>query len=274
MNVKFKRIIKGIVFALSAIVLVMFSIYSMAWYTFTKRAEVYMNMGWQDKANYTVTGEIPDFTGYPFVPTAKFAGTIEHGSGLKIETPEIIFSGFPAPRQIQTLDAPHGLKISGDILERDLTFDYAFLQFRGPRIPSSNRQEDVESWQKAGHDVTIEQIILKAGNVYARGSGTMGLDDKLQLTADITVRVIGMESLFDTLAADKGEKSIAMARSFFQMISQIDAKTGEKYFETTLKIQNRGLYFGPMRISGLPEITWKSEKPPVVPSRSPLNRPQ
>lgn len=257
MNVKFKKFLKGIAITLLLIVLVLFSIYSLAWYSFTKRTEAYLNAIWQDKENFTITGEQPRFSGYPLVPTAKFSGTFEQVAGIKIDTPELIFTGFPVPHQIQIFDAPQGLKISSPYLERDLNFDYAYLQFVAPRIPASDKRDDVAAWQKGGHQMIIQNVVLKSGNIYARGSGTLGLDDDLQLTADINARVIGMDTLLDTIAQDKGEKTIAIARNLLNMMTQIDPKTGEKYFETTLKIQKRGLYFGPMRISGLPELKWK-----------------
>ena len=268
---KFKKFIKGLAIFISLIAVVVFTIYSIAWYTFTKRVEVYLNTVWQDKAAFTITGDVPHFTGYPLVPTATFSGTFEHVSGLKIETPELIFTGFPAPRQIHMLDAPKGIQISSPFLDRDLNFDYAYLQFIAPRLPASDRYEDIEGWQKAGHQLVIQQMILSAGAISARGSGTLGLDDNLQLSADITARVIGMDLFFDMLAEEKGEKTIAIARNFFNMMSQVDEKTGNKYFETTLKIQNRGLYFGPMRISGLPELKWKQVSQPVSRGRLPLN---
>lgn len=271
-KISFNKFLKGIALILSLILVVVFTIYTIAWFTFTKRAEAYLNAMWQNKADFTITGDQPRFSGYPLVPTAKFSGTIEHISSLKITTPELIFTGFPAPHQTQILDAPHGIQISSNYLERDLNFDYAYLQFTAPRIPYSDKREDVAAWQQAGHQLIIQNIVLQSGKIYAHGSGTMGLDENLQLSADITARVVGMETLFDAIAAEKGEKTIAIARNFFDMLSQVDEKTGEKYFETTLKIQNRGLYFGPMRISGLPEIKWRSEQPPAVPSRSPLNR--
>lgn len=257
MNVKLKKFAKGLFLLLSLSILVVFAIYSMAWYTFTKRAEIYLNTVWQDKANFTIIGEQPRFSGYPLVPTTEFSGTFEHISSLKIVTPQLILAGFPAPRQIQTLEAPKGIQISSNYLERDLNFDYAYLQFTVPRTPSSDKREDVAAWQKAGHQFDIQQIILKAGNIYARGTGAIRLDENLQLNAEITARVVGMDILFDELAAEKGERTISIARNFFNMMSQVDEKTGEKYFETTLKIQNRGLYFGPMRISGLPELKWR-----------------
>jgi hypothetical protein len=257
MNPRVKKFLKGLALTISAFILVVFGIYSIAWYTFTKRAEVYINAIWQDKANFTITGDQPRLSGYPFVPTAKFAGTFDYLSAFKFTTPELFFSGFPAPQQTQTLDAPNGLQISSTYLERDLNFDYAYLQFKAPALPQSDRREDITAWQKSGRTFTIQQIILKSGKIYAHGDGTFSLDENLQLSANINARIVGMDVLFDDLAAEKGEKTIAIARNFFNMMSQVDEKTGEKYFETTLKIQNRGIYFGPMRISGLPEIKWR-----------------
>lgn len=271
MNPKFKKFLNGLVLACSVIILVMFAIYSMAWYTFTKRAEMYLDMVWQDKANFTITGERPNITGYPYVPKATFSGTIEHQSDFKVVTPEITFAGFPAPQQTQVLEAPKGIQISSTFLDRDLNFDYAYLQFVPPQLPASNKYDDIQAWQKSERIFNIHQIVLKAGKIYARGEGTLSLDANLQLSANINARVVGMDILFDDMAKQQGEKTIAVARSFFNMMSQTDPTTGEKFFETTLKIQDRGIYFGPMLVSRLPEIRWRDAPPPVVPARQPLN---
>lgn len=257
MKSKLLKFFKAILFTLLAAMVIIFSIYSVAWYTFTKRAEIYLEQAWQDKT-LTITGEQPHFTGYPFVPTAIFQGNIKHVAGLTIEAPELIFTGFPVPTQIQNFEAAKGLKIQGDLLERDLNFDYAFLQFRLPgNLPATDRKDDIAAWQKSDSPIEVHQIVLKAGKIYARGTGTISLDDDLQLKADIAARVVGMDALLDELAIEKGEKTIGMARSFLNMMSKIDEKTGEKYFETSLKIQKRGIYFGPMMISKLPELKWK-----------------
>lgn len=276
MNAKLKKFLHGIVLTCSVIILVIFGIYSAAWYVFTKRAEIYIDMVWENKADFTITGEKPHISGYPYVPYATFTGTIEHQSDVhqsdvRVVTPQLIFSGFPAPKQTLILDAPKGIQISSNYLERDLNFDYAYLQFVPPKLPASDMFEDVQAWQKSGQTFTVQQIILKSGNIYARGEGTFSLDENLQLSANINARIVGMDILFDDLAKEKGEKTISVARNFFEMMSKVDEKTGEKYFETTLKIQNRGIFLGPMRVSGLPELKWKGAPPQAVPSRLPLN---
>ncbi|MBL8642072.1 MAG: DUF2125 domain-containing protein [Alphaproteobacteria bacterium] len=253
----FKKLIKGILLTLTLIISIIFSIYSLAWYSFTKRAEAYLNVIWQDKSHFTVTGDIPRFSGYPFIPKAKFSGTFKHISGIDITTPELIMTGFPAPFQTQMLEAPQGIQITSNYLERPIKLDYGYIQFKIPHLPASDTREDINTWQKTKQPITVEHFVIQTGSIYARGSGTIGLDDNLQLNADITTRVIGLETLLDSLAAEQGERSIAIVRNLFNMMSQIDDKTGEKYFETSLKIQNRAIYFGPMRVSGIPELKWK-----------------
>ena len=257
MKNKMWKILKVVLITASLVSIGIFTIYSFAWFALTKQIEAHINRTMQQKI-VTVTGNPPQFTGYPSVPHAHFSGTIEHKSGLQIITPEINYTGFPTVGQLHTFDAPKGLKITANFLERDLNFDYAFLQFRIPHaLPASERKDDMQAWQKLNAPITINQIILKSGNIYARGDGIISLDEDLQIAADINARVIGMDVLFDELEKEQGAKSIALARNFFNMMSQIDEKTGEKYFETTLKIQKQGMYFGPMRISGLPKLIWK-----------------
>jgi hypothetical protein len=257
MNKKLLRIIKGLCIAAVVISAVVFIIYSFGWFAVTKQIEAHINSINKQKL-ITITGELPRFGGYPLVPKANFSGTISHESSLVIGTPNILYSGFPTVGQIQTLEAPNGLKISADFLERNLNFDYAYLQLRIPNsLPMSGEIEDIRHWQRSNSQFIINQIVLKSGQIYARGDGTLSLDENLQLAANINARVVGMDIMFDEMAKEQGEKSVILARNFFNMMSKIDEKTGEKYFETTLKIEKQGVYFGPMRISGLPKLIWK-----------------
>jgi hypothetical protein len=257
MKKKLWRLLKGLCIAVIAVSILIFGIYSLAWFAVTQQISAYINHIVQHK-ELIVTGDIPHFTSYPSVPEASFSGTIEHKSGLQISSPELNYRGFPTLGQVQTLEALKGLKISANFLERDLNFDYAFLQLRLPnRLPASNKKQDVQEWQKLNSPIKIYQIILKTGNIYARGDGTVFLDEDLQISADINARVVGLDIFLDELEKTQGSKSIALARNFYNMMSAVDEKTGEKYFETTLKIQKQGIFFGPMRISGLPKLVWE-----------------
>ena len=234
MKQKLLRFLKGITISILIILTGIFAIYSAAWFTFTKKAEIYISHIINDKS-FKITGDAPKFSGYPLIPWTKFSGFIEHESGLIIESPSLEYTGFPVDRQTQFLEAPQGIKISANFLERTLNFDYASIQVRLPRFtPPALREENLRIWQKSDDPFIIDNIILKSGKLSVKGNGTLSLDDNLQISANINARVVGMEDLFEELAKDKGERTIAIARNFYNMMSQIERVTGEKDFETTL----------------------------------------
>lgn len=251
------RLLKIILGLTAGIVLLVLSIYSLSWYALTARANAYIEYAWKDKS-YTISGEAPKLKGYPKPPEAEFIGSIQDNkSGIKLETPLLYYSGFPMTGQVQYFETPAGLKLSAPFLEQTLNIKFAALQVQVPfKFPSSNRKTDIENWQKSGTPFYIRKIVLKTDKVSAIGSGTIQLDENLQIKADIAAHITGMEALFDDMAKQYGEKSMAIARNLLNIMSKVDPTTGEKYFETTLRIQNRGAYFGPMRIATLPEIKW------------------
>ncbi len=256
MKNKLFRITKGLAQICIIIACALFIIYTLSWVAFTKRAEAYLNQAWMNKS-IEITGEQPRFTGYPSVPESRFSGTIKHPSGFHLTIPDLYYSGFPLLHQLQFIEAKKGFQLSAPFLEQDLNLDYAALQIIFPyRFPMTPRKQDIEKWQKSNSPIIIPAMIFSAGHISATGQGTISLDDNLQIKADFDVHVTGMNTLLDELEGIQGKKTIAVARSFLNMMSKTDEKTGEQYFETTLKIQNRGLYFGPMRLSGLPEIKW------------------
>ena len=90
-----------------------------------------------------------------------------------------------------------------------------------------------------GSDPTLRRIRLRRGGY----SGT--------LLADLTEKGV-----------IKG-KSAVMAQSFLQMLIQRDPVTGETFFVTGIRIQNRGVFLGPLRVASLPEPPWNDGHRPV-----------
>lgn len=259
MKKKIIRIFKGLTLAAALLLVIGVLLYTMAWFAVTKRAEAYLIASSKDPS-LTITGDIPSFSGYPLPPEAKYSGTIEHASGLKIEIPQLNYSGFPVPNQLQYFEAPNGFNISAPFLDRLLNIEFAALQVRVPRtLPNTMKSADIEAWQKSDDPFLINKLVLNSGYISAIGSGTLTLDENLQIKANIQARVVGMDRLLDDIEKEQGKKNVTIARNFLNMLSKTDDATGQKYFETTLKIQNRGIYFGPMRLTGLPEIKWSGQ---------------
>ena len=260
MQNKLWRFTKGLFKITTSLMALVFIIYTLAWLAFTKRAETYIDSIWHD-ASWQATGIAPKFTGYPLPPELSFSGRIQHKSGFYLESQDLYYFGFPLLGHIQFIEAPKGFNLGSPILNQDVHVDYAAIQMRLPyQLPIAGDVSSAQTWQKSNAPISIPKMIVNAGTVSATGSGTISIDEKLQIIADMNIRVFGMDSLLDSLKETQGDSSIDIARSFLNMLSQKDEKTGQTYFETTLKIQNRGLYLGPMRIASLPEIKWTGEK--------------
>lgn len=254
---KFTRFIKRLFFTFVIALCIAFSIYTAAWFAYTKRAETYIQH-LIDIKEITLTGETPHFTNFPHPPELAFSGTITHNkSGLTISSPLIVYTGFPVASQRQIIEAPEGMDISANFLDKDIHIDKGVLDITLPKsFPTIINRENLENWQKKDSPLLINHIEFSTLNLSATGSGTLTLDKDLQLNANINTRVAGFDSVLDNLEKEQGQKTIAMARSFYNMLAQTDATTGTRYFETTLKIQNKSLYFGPMLISRLPALDW------------------
>lgn len=256
MKHKLLHILKGFGIISAILLLVAFLIYTAAWFAMTKRTQTYINAVW-NHADFKIEGTKPQLTGYPLEPTAHFAGVFEHKSGFKLTTPQLNYAGFSAPHQLQYLEAPEGIFITAPFLDQNIKIDYAMIKIRVPRhFPSSLRKDDITAWQESDDPFVIPHLVLNTGKISATGSGTMTLDKNLQLNGEIDARIMGMDALLDEIASGQGQKTITMAKGFLNMMTEVDPTTGDKYFQTKIRIQNNSIFVGPLRITGLPQLTW------------------
>lgn len=235
---------------------IVFIIYSLGWIAFTKRAETYMDKIRQNPS-WTITAETPHFTGYPLPPELHFAGRAAHKSGFYINTKDLYYFGFPLLGHIQFFETKDGFNIGSPFWDGDIHIDYAALQIRLPyQFPIPTDLKHIENWQKSDTPISIPKFAIQFGNMSMDGYGTLYIDENFQPIADLDIRIYGAEHFLDNMEQTQGQKNVAVARGLLNMLTQKDEITGETYFATTLKIQNRGVYLGPMRIATLPEINW------------------
>lgn len=271
----FLRLLIVIVGVAAGFAVLIFAIYSMAWFAFVKQAQRMIDYAWSNmtETGYTISGEKPEFRGYPFPPHLEFSGKITNQYGLSIDIPEMEYVGFPASTQVQFFDFPKGFKLVAPFLSRPLVIDGLSAQIRIPaQLPLSARPDDLREWPKQENPFRIERLVARSGMIIVDGDGTIGLSETLQLDGMLNTRVQGMNLLFDQMAMEGNfpKKDMDAAKGFLEMLSKNDPDTGQKYFETTLRIQDRGAFFGPLRIATIPELKWgeaptspKREKPPL-----------
>jgi hypothetical protein len=253
--------------------------YYVVWFKLATELDRQVDSAWQETqaSGATIVGIKPKVAGFPFAPTVTFSGTITEKNGTGWSLPKITFRGFPLPGFAQHLEAPQGLEISGPLFPRSIQLDEAFLTIRLPlNLPTAFNETSVRAWQQANGEMPVERISFKAKELSVSGQGVLSLDDKLQPSGQIMTRVVGMDALLADLTEQgvmKGQSAI-MAQSFLQMINQKDPQTGEVYFETPIRIQNRGVFLGPMRVGNLPEIVWQGMIPDPLSIRRTPPEPQ
>jgi hypothetical protein len=250
------------------------AVYCYAWIAYVRQAQKQIDIAWENAGveyNLAITGEKPDIKGFPFTPHVTYAGRITHNpTGFYADVPELTYRGFPAPTQIQELSTPKGFVLNLPVMGRTVTVTSASLMINWPRyLPMQFDKAAVSVWQKQNDPLVVHAIAFQTPDIKATGNGMIGLDESLQIAGYINLRIIGLEKLLTAAEGDSPSKpeSMKTAKQFLQMLSHTDAATGETYFDTTLRLENKGVYFGPMKIAAIPEMPWETAHPVDVPRR-------
>ncbi len=253
-------------YSLVALLLVGIVLYFVVWIKLASALSHQVDSAWESAeiSGARIVGQKPLVKGFPFTPVVSFSGSITETNGTQWSFQKIEFKGFPLPGFSQHLEVPQGLEISGPMFPRSIQLDEAYLTIKLPlNLPTTYTETSMRAWQQANGEMPVERLSFKAKELSVNGQGVLNLDDKLQPSGQIMTRVVGMDALLADLTEQgilKGQSAI-MAQSFLQLINQKDPQTGEVYFETPVRIQNRGIFLGPMRVGNLPEIVWEGMIP-------------
>lgn len=245
------------------VLLAVFFVYTIFWFIVAAQINKQIETLWvsMSAGGAKIEGEKPSVYGYPFPPAVTFSGQITEQNGTLWTFPELSYHGFPVAGFSMALDAPKGFSLQGVLFPQPIKVDEGYIYVTLPRnLPANMNVAHLRSWQQAGGHIPIDALLFKSGNLLIRGNGFFSLDDKLQLAGEVDARIDGMDDLLQELSTRgilKGG-SVSMAQSFLTALSQQDPETGSNYFITQIKIQKRGVFFGPLRIGFMPEIVWDS----------------
>lgn len=263
-----KKLLSTFLFSLSGIIVLLFFLYSLMWYLVAKQTQKQIDALWENAAGsgVQISGEKPIVGGYPSPPTIHFEGKILDSQGIEWTIPSFELLGFFVPGQVLYAELPKGATISGeDLPEKKINITAAALRVRLPEdLPMSLREAPIKEWQQNSGSIAIEWISVVAPPLSFDGNGTIGLDEKLQISADIPLQIKGVDVLIANLTERKiiTGKEALMVQGLAQVLNEKDPETGEPIMNANLSIQKRGVFIGPMRIATLPHIIWPWEKAP------------
>ncbi len=207
---------------------------------------------------YQFYGNKPALSGFPFKPVITYQKGLKNGD-LKIQFNELKISAFPLPSRplkvtIDKISIQN--KYDGKLYEAD-EFKTTFII---PKyLPNKMTQSEVRAWQKNVGEIIFKNIELGKNDMLVKASGPIGLDENLQPTLNLKTVMTDFDKLIDFMTVVTSEISTmqaAVASTVLNSMAQTDEKTGQKFVEFSVKINNQKLSLGPIQTVEIPEINW------------------
>lgn len=199
---------------------------------------------------------------YPFVPEINFSGRIS-ANGYTAEVPLLLVHSLFLVEKPLLLEAPRGLSILEPADTALLSLDKMHIDILIPAsLPPAMTHEAMEAWKKTGNTVKIQNIAIEKGALKLEGSGVFMLDDSLQPAGEIDIRTTGHMEFLQWLRQEKyiETKEALLSGAVLAGLSRIDPDTNETIMDTSLTLQNRTLFAGPLRLAVLPQAQWRWQR--------------
>jgi hypothetical protein len=145
-------------------------------------------------------------------------------------------------------------------MPRPIPIDQLRLDLDFPsNFPLHMTLQTMSVWRDKGGQIAIPNLVILSSSLTLAGNGFLELDQNLQPSGRINLKVTGFEDLLTRLEQDgimKGP-SVKITRSFAQMMTKTDPETNSSFIMTELRIQDQGIFLGPMRIGTIQKINWQ-----------------
>lgn len=189
------------------------------------------------------------------------AARVWNNEPQKIVVPAFTLRGYPVRFIDARLTLPQGLYVEGT-LDREV---YALdsLEIEGPLpldIPRQLDEASVTAWRDQGGHITVNHFKFAKGTLNGEGAGTMKLDQNLQPSGMMNVRLNGHIEYLHFLVEKRlvDPKEAMLASTILGGLSSPDEETGIHHMDIGVSLQNQTLYAGPLAVARLPQVYWGS----------------
>jgi hypothetical protein len=234
--------------------------YTALWHFWAQQVTAQINTA---RADLTAQGTMIDgtitlVTGFPGPLTLSFAGSLSSAT-QSLHIPSLTVRGFFLPGATIHIDIPHGARAQVPEWDEYLsTLDALHLEAVVPSpLPASFTAADLFHWQKSGGILTVNSLHLRKGALTVDGAGTIALDDRLQLVAQMPVVITGHNNFLMELQSRQlfEPRQGLIAGAVLNGLSKPN-DVGVPTLALTLSIQKSTLYAGPIRIMDVPPLFW------------------
>lgn len=182
-----------------------------------------------------------------------------NGEAQKIVVPSFTLRGYPVQFLDAKLTLPQGLYVEGTLDRAVYALDS--VEVEGPLpldIPPKLDEASVTAWRDQGGHITINHFKFAKGTLNGEGAGTVKLDQNLQPTGMMNVRLNGHIEYLHFLVEKKlvDAKDAMLASTILGGLSSPDEETGIHHMDIGISLQNQTLYAGPLAVARLPLVYW------------------
>ena len=141
----------------------------------------------------------------------------------------------------------------GDTIEQ-LDFD---VTVKGG-FPSGKLAQAAAAWRDAGGTIELDNLQLSWGGLGAAATGTVALDQDLQLIGGFSGAIQGYDKVLTALVQNGHMRATdaGLARIALTMLAKA-GPDGKPEIKTAFTIQNGQMFLGPAKLGRAPRITWE-----------------
>jgi len=132
------------------------------------------------------------------------------------------------------------------------------------KVPDFRNKSSMNIWNQDSGVVEFDNLHMQWGVMDMTAKGTMGFDDDLQPEGAFSSTLEGYQTVLKTLM-DYGfiaKNQEAMMDSALTLFAKKSGSGEHEAIDLPITVQLGGLFFGPLKIFGFPEIQWSSVSPP------------
>lgn len=216
-------------------------------------------------------------SGFPGTPEVRFSGAL-HLPELDIGIPDLKVRSFLIPGLPFTAEIAQPVSLSGPanlptILRLAESLQQARVTILLPvRWPRDNYEDTLHAWREDGGAIEIREIFAAfSGGAGLSGAGEFDLDNELNPQGVLDIILTDPAALVALLgqAGILKKDHTTIATMITGALAKPDEKTGRPAMKADLRLSNRVLTLGPLKIGELPRAAWPRRLPPLDTRNSP-----
>lgn len=244
-------------------IILLAGVYCAGWFAlahYTNKAIMQFYVGESPELGIKHWGNLPEVQNFPKQPQIFYERGFDTRD-FEFRFDNLLIEGFPIPWMTMRIAS-----------QDEVTFHYKPARYVSkiqafsaeivvPKsFPQSINISLIEQWQRDVGHIEISNFFLEHYGLIIMGAGNIGLDDNLQLKADIETTIFQYDKFIELLVSTNVLKPLEgiIALSIFDAIAVIDPIQNQKFVRVPITIQDRTVEMAGFRLPiKLNDMNWE-----------------